>query len=261
MDSFSLLYAGQVLQALTLAELLTGTMILFLASIIRGLTGFGFSAILVTGLTFILPPAETVVLALLLEIIASAHLLPAARKSIDWVLLGALGIGIGIGTPIGVSLLAWLDADIMRLIISCMVLTFALLILKGFVYRGPRNMHVHGGLGLVSGVCNGTAALGGLPVVTFLLSTEAGVATTRATLIAAFFATDIYALFFAGGHGMLERKIIVYAIAALPVLLCGVIIGQRLFQIAHPDLFKKLALVLLLGLSGAGMVRALSVLL
>ena len=38
-------------------------------------------------------------------------------------------------------------------------------------------------------------------------------------------------------------------------------VGQGLFKIAHPDLFKKLALVLLLGLSGAGMIRTLTVLL
>lgn len=235
--------------------------LLFIASLIRGLTGFGFSAILVTGLSLIIPPSQTVVLALLLEIVASIHLLPRAWKNIDWVLLGALGSGILVGTPIGMSLLAWTQPDTMRFIISCTVLVFALLIYKGFSYRGPRTFPVHGGLGLVSGVCNGTAALGGLPIVTFLLSTDAQVASTRATLIAAFFATDIYALIFAGGHGIITTETIVFAVTALPILIIGVSLGQRMFNVASPDFFKKVALILLFALSLTGIVRAIATLL
>jgi len=241
--------------------LLYATALLFTASLIRGLTGFAFSAILVTGLSCIISPSQTVVLALLLEIIASVHLLPQAWKEIDWILLGALGTGIVVGTPIGMSLLAYTNPDAMRLVISCLVLTFALLILRGFNYHGPRTFQVHSGLGLISGVCNGTAALGGLPIVTFLLSTDAQVAATRATLIAAFFATDIYALIFAEGHGLITTDTLIYALSALPILLFGVAIGQRLFDIASPAFFKKVALILLLALSLTGIVRAIATLL
>lgn len=238
-------------------ELFFSVSLLFIASLIRGLTGFGFSAILVTGLSFILAPSQTVVLALLLEIVASIHLLPRAWQNINWALLGALGIGILVGTPVGMSLLAYTDPDTMRLVISSTVLVFALLILKGFNYNGPRTLPVHSGLGLISGICNGTAALGGLPIVTFLLSTDAQVASTRATLIAAFFATDIYALIFAGGHGMIGADTIIIAVVSLPILVFGVAIGQRLFNVASPAFFKKIALVLLLILSLTGIVRAL----
>ncbi len=159
--------ALEVLNSLTLMQLCLSGLLLFLASVVRGLTGFGFSAIIVTGLSFIMPPTQTVPLALLLEIAASIHLLPKAWKHIDWKLLIALGIGISFGTPLGMSLLAWLAPDLMRLVISTTVLIFALLILRGFTYNGPRNHLIHGGLGFFSGVCNGTAALGGLPIVTF----------------------------------------------------------------------------------------------
>lgn len=250
-------HVTDVLGGFSNAEISIAAAVLLVASVVRGITGFGFSAIIVTGLTFILPPAETVVLALLLEIVASVHLLPAAWKNIEWPLLGTLCIGIVVGTPIGVSLLAWLDPDVMRIVISCLVLCFALLILLGYTYMGPRTVAVHSGLGLVSGVCNGTAALGGLPVVTFLLSTRTTVAATRATLIAAFFATDVYALVFAGAHGIVTRPVIGYWAFALPVLVLGVAAGQRLFHIVSPVLFKKLALFLLLGLSSTGIARGI----
>jgi uncharacterized membrane protein YfcA len=242
-------------------ELVFATILLFIAAVIRGLTGFGFSAIIVTGLSFIVPPSQTVILALLLEIVASIHLMPKAWSNIDWKLLGALGSGVLLGTPIGMTLLAFAAPDTMRLIISSLVMVFSLLILKGFSYRGPRNFSVHGALGLVSGVCNGTAALGGLPVVTFLLSTDAQVAATRATLIALFFTTDIYALIFAGGHGLVSSAIFIYAFTALPILVFGVALGQRLFNVASPQVFKRIALFLLLVLSLTGIIRAIMTLL
>lgn len=234
--------------------------LLLLASVIRGITGFGFSAIVVTGLSFILEPAQVVVLALLLEVVASVHLLPKAWRNIDWKLLGALGTGFAIGTPVGVSLLAWLDPEFMRIIISCMVLFFAMMIFRGFSYTGPRTHTVHCGLGLVSGVCNGTAALGGLPVVTFLLSTNTSIATTRATLIAAFFGTDLFALFIASGHGMVTSTVLVYALVVFPVLFVGLAIGQQLYYMVNRELFKRLTLILLLVLSVAGLLRGILVL-
>ncbi|WP_028584936.1 sulfite exporter TauE/SafE family protein [Desulfogranum mediterraneum] len=243
--------------ALPAAELALATVVLLTAAIIRGLTGFGFSAIVVSGLSWVLPPAQTVILALFLEISASIHLLPSAWKNIDWLLLGALAVGIGVGTPMGIALLAWMAPEAGQLVISCLVLGFALLILKGVSYQGPRNFSVHGGLGVVSGICNGTAALGGLPIVTFLLSTDTRAVTTRATLIAAFLGTDIYALSLAGGHGLLNTTVSGYALASLPVVIIGITLGQRLFKVASPDLFKTLALILLLGLSVIGIIRSL----
>ena len=254
---FDFISVVTIFKELSLIALSFAVFFLFTAAIIRGLTGFGFSAIIVTGLSFIMPPSQTVVFALFLEIAASINLLPAAWKNIDWRLLGAIGSGVLVGTPLGMALLAWANPDTMRLIISSTVFVFALLILKGFTYHGPRTFSVHTGLGVVSGICNGTAALGGLPIVTFLLSTDARVAATRATLIALFFATDIYALIFAGNHGMINSRIIIYAGAALPFLILGVALGQRLFNVASPEFFKKVALILLLGLSLTGIVRAI----
>lgn len=250
----------------TIGEISSGDMyvavtVLLVASLVRGLTGFGFSAIIVTGLSFILPPAQTVILALFLEMAASVHLLPGVWKNIDWMLLRALAVGFAIGTPIGMLFLACLNPDVMRFIISCIVLIFAVLIFKGFTYKGPRSFSVHSGLGLLSGVCNGIAAIGGLPIVTFLLSTNTRVATTRATLIALFFATDAYALFFAGWYGMLNKMIMVYAILSIPILVIGVGVGQRLFRLASPAVFKKSAIALLLGLSVTGIIHALAIML
>ena len=56
----------------------------FVAGIIRGYSGFGFSMIATTSLTLVLPPVEVIPVVLALEILASASLLPRVWKQIDW---------------------------------------------------------------------------------------------------------------------------------------------------------------------------------
>lgn len=237
-------------------ELAYAICIMFVASVIRGLTGFGFSAIIVTGLSIVIPPTQPVVLALILEILASIQLLPSVWKSIKWKLLAALCAGTAIGTPLGVSILAWLEPATSRFIISCIVFIFAILIWKGYSYSGPRNIIIDSTVGLISGICNGAAALGGLPVVTFLLSTDTGIAAIRATLIAAFFCTDVYAILFAGGHGLVTSTTYTHVLASIPFLVIGLWTGKKLFSVASPAMFKKVALAILVTLSIVGLIKS-----
>ncbi|SIO15921.1 sulfite exporter TauE/SafE family protein [Halodesulfovibrio marinisediminis] len=233
--------------------------VLLLASVVRGLTGFGFSAIIVTGLSLVVAPAQTVMLALFLEVVASVRMLPSAWKSVDCKLLTVLCVGTAIGTPLGVRSLLLLSPDIIRLAISCIVLFFAVLIWRGVKYRGTRTVRIDGVVGVISGVCNGAAALGGLPVVTYMLSTETAVVATRATLIAAFFCTDVYTLVVAGGHGIISSQTLINVAYSVPVLLIGVAVGERLFSVASPAAFKKIAVLLLMGLSIVGIIKSLMV--
>lgn len=237
-------------------QLLSAVAILVVASIVRGLTGFGFSALVVTGLGFIFLPTEVVVMALILEIIASVHLLPSVWKDIEWSLLSSLMVGVFVATPLGMYLLNWLQPDLMRLAISLTVLCFALIILSGVSRSKDGSFVVHSGIGLVSGLCNGAAALGGLPIVAFMLSGSTSVKSVRATLVATFFATDVYAMLFAGGHGIIGENSIVLAVCSLPILFVGVAIGKRLFHLAPPQLFRRVSLALLIFISTVGGVKA-----
>lgn len=237
-------------------QLLSALVVLGVASVIRGLTGFGFSALVVTGLGFIFLPTEVVVMALILEIVASIHLLPSVWKDVDWSLLFALMVGVVVATPVGMYLLNWLPPDVMRLVISLTVLCFTLIILSGVSRKGQGSFTVHAGLGLISGLCNGAAALGGLPIVAFMLSGTTPVKSVRATLVATFFATDVYAMLFAGGHGIIGKNSLVLALCAMPILFAGVVVGKKLFHLAPPQLFRRLSLALLVFISIVGGIKA-----
>ena len=176
---------------------------ILIAAVFRGYSGFGFSALTVTSLSLILPPAEVVPTAFLLEIAASMFMLPMVWRSIDWQKLNWLVLGILAGTPAGLLFLAEVPQDPVRFTISGLVLVACFLLWKSVRIRsegGRKRLLVVGGF---SGLVNGAAGIGGLPIVLFLLSGSIRAEVLRATIVAFLFCSDIYATLLSGSQNFL----------------------------------------------------------
>ena len=111
------------------------------AAYIRGYSGFGFSALTVTSLALILPPSEIVPTAYMFEITASIHMLPLVWRSIDWKILRWLFFGVVMGTPFGINFIEEVPQEIMRLVISGIVLTASLLLWRNIRFRSSENWY------------------------------------------------------------------------------------------------------------------------
>ena len=109
---------------LSLIEMLSIAFIIFLASIIRGFNGFGFSAVSVSGLAFILPTIEIVPIILILEVAISVFMIPYIWNKIDWKFVIQILIGIIVGSPIGLYLLKFLSPSITHLSICIIIIFF-----------------------------------------------------------------------------------------------------------------------------------------
>ena len=232
---------------------------IFIAAVIRGYSGFGFSALTVTSLSLILPPAEVVPTAFLLEIAASMFMLPMVWRSIDWLKLNWLVLGILAGTPAGLLFLAEVPQDPVRFTISGFVLIACFLLWKNFRIKsegGKRRLLVVGGF---SGLVNGAAGIGGIPIVLFLLSGSIRAEVLRATLVAFLFCSDIYATLLSGSKNLLSNELLARSVLFLFPLIVGVAIGHRGFVKSSPDSFRKFAIGLLILLSIAVIVRGVLV--
>ena len=109
---------------LSLVEIYFIIFTVFVASIIRGFNGFGFSATCISGFSFILPAIEIVPIILILEVIISIFMIPYIWNKIDWNFVLKLLIGIAIGSPIGLYLLKYLSPDITHLSVCLLVVFF-----------------------------------------------------------------------------------------------------------------------------------------
>ena len=229
---------------------------IFLASFVRGFSGFGFSASSVSLLSFILPPKEIVPIILSLEIIASFFMIPSIWKKINWRFVFFLLIGVSIGTPFGVKLLSVLETKMMHLIISLTVLVFAFLLLKGYKNKKINHNISKFFVGTAAGTVNGFGTLAGLPIALYFLIIAAEPAVIRASLAALFFFTDFYAIILSYFNDILELKIIYRTLPLILVVPLGVSLGTKLFTGSSKENYKKYVLYFLIIVSIFGLIRS-----
>lgn len=241
--------------SLSLWQLIPALAIILGAAILRGYSGFGFSSLTVTSLALFMSPKMVVPAIFMLEIAASIHLLPSVFRQIDRKLLGQLMVGTLICTPIGAWLLAHLPEAHTRLMICLMVLVIAILLLLGFEQKRP-NPRLPLATGFVSGLANGAAAIGGLPVVLMMLYTGMSAIATRATLVAFFAFTDIYALLWTGHQDLITSEVVTLGMLFLIPMVIGISVGSCLFKRSGKKSFRNLALVLLISVSVIGLARS-----
>ena len=228
----------------------------FLAAIVRGFSGFGFSLLSITAISLILPVAQIVPSIFLLEIAASINLIPGIWREIHWRSLTWLMVGYVIGLPIGGYALIHAPEAPAQIVLGIFVIGTAILMLRGFhLARTPR-APASTATGAASGVLNGAFGIGGPPVVLFYFSTPGAAAIGRASIIFFFLFTDLLGVGYFATQGIVTAQSFVQAALWLPALLIGVWIGAHGFRRMDQDAFRRWVLVILIALALLGIGKA-----
>ena len=229
--------------------------VVFIASIIRGFNGFGFSATCISGFSFILPAIEIVPIILALEVIISVFMIPYVWNKIDWNFVFKLLIGITIGSPIGLYLLKYLSPDVTHLAVCLLIIFFSLILMRGYENQKINNNYVKIFTGIISGILNGLTTLGGMPVALFLLATSIQPAIIRGSLAALFFLTDIYAFILSFFAGIVDLTTIYRTVPLIIILPIGVYIGNKFFVKSKEETYRKVVFYFLIFISIFGLFR------
>ena len=242
----------------SLSEFLLILFIVFVASIIRGFNGFGFSATCISGFSFILPAIQIVTIILILEVFISIFMIPYIWNKIDWNFVFKLLIGIAIGSPIGLYLLKYLSPETTHLYVCLIIIFFSILLMMGYINKKINNNQSKIFTGIISGTLNGLTTLGGMPVALFLLITSIQPAVIRGSLAALFFLTDIYAFALSFLAGIVDMTTIYRSIPLIIILPIGVFIGDKFFVKSKEALYRKVVFYFLIIISIIGIVRIFS---
>jgi len=243
---------------LSLVEIYFIVFVVFIASIIRGFNGFGFSATCISGFSFILPAIEIVPIILALEVIISIFMFPYIWNKIDWNFVFKLLIGVTIGSPIGLYLLKHLNPDTTHLSVCLLVIFFSILLMKGYSNQKIDNNYGKIFTGIISGTLNGLTTLGGMPVALFLLTTSIQPAVIRGSLAALFFLTDIYAFILTFLAGIVDLTTIYRTVPLIIILPIGVYIGNKFFLKSKEETYRKIVFYFLIFISIFGLFRIIS---
>mgnify|MGYP001301959764 FL=1 len=243
---------------LSLIEIYFIVFTVFVASIIRGFNGFGFSATCISGFSFILPAIEIVPIILILEVFISIFMIPYIWNKIDWSFVFKLLIGIAIGSPVGLYLLKYLSPETTHLYVCVIIIFFSLLLMKGYSNKNINNDQSKIFTGIVSGTLNGLTTLGGMPVALFLLVTNIQPAVIRGSLAALFFLTDVYAFILSFFGGIIDMITIYRSLPLIMILPLGVFMGNKFFIKSKEQLYRKVVFYFLIIISIIGILRILS---
>ena len=230
----------------------------FIASIIRGFNGFGFSATCISGFSFVMPAIEIVPIILILEVLISIFMAPYVWNKIDWNMVFKILIGMVIGSPIGIFLLKYLSPEITHLSVCIIIIFFSILLMKGYTNKQLNNNAIKVSTGIGSGALNGLTTLGGMPAALFLLITSVQPAVIRGTLTALFFLTDIYAFVLSFFADIVDITTIYRTLPLILVLPIGVFIGDKFFVKSKEALYRKVVFYFLIIISIFGIIRIIS---
>ena len=229
---------------------------IFLAAIVRGFSGFGFSLLSITAISILMPAREIVPSIFLLEVAASLNLIPSIWREIDWRGIAFLLLGYVIALPFGVYALANVPAPPMQIALGLFVIVTGIMMLNGFGLDNTPGAAATVATGAGSGILNGAFGMGGPPVVLFYFSTPAAAAVGRASVIAFFLSTDSLGLGELARNGLVTMQSLVQFIAWLPALLIGVAVGARGFKHMDQAKFRRAVLVILSALAVLTLVKA-----
>jgi uncharacterized membrane protein YfcA len=217
--------------------------------LVRGYAGFGSNLVMVPLLSLIWSPAEAVATTLGISLVTAVQLLPGALPLANKREIVPLIAGMILFTPLGTYLLLTLDQELTKKIIAGFVLLLTLVALRGWQYRGPRNLITSLTAGGMGGLITGVAAVGGPPIVLYLLAVQEEVTVQRANIIVlmAFMGTIAFVYLILGGEVDLPTLMRV-ALCTIPSVV-SVWIGTRLFYLLPNRAFRRLVLWMLIVIS------------
>jgi len=236
----------------TLPQFLIVCLILAMAEAVYVLLGFGAGLIAVGTMALLLPELkDAVVLLLLVNLPAELWVVRSSWQRISWRGVLVIFVGVALGIPLGTSLLRWGDARFLLIVLGVFLVAVGaiFLFIKDTRERQmPR--WVAGPIGVISGVLTGLFGTGGPPLILYYQFEGVDKAAFRGNLMAVFLLMTTvrvpsYAVF-----GLITAPRMWSALAVLPAVILGALIGNRIHLRIEESTFRRLvsAALLLIGL-------------
>lgn len=230
-------------------------LIVTVAGVVRGFSGFALSALVMSAGVLILPPVELIPICWCLEMVASLLMGRAGWREADRGVVFGLVIGSAVGVPIGLAVLTSISAETSKLIVLTLVIVLSALQLAkirfAFLATKP-GLYL---AGLAAGIATGLASVGGMVVALYVMSQNTAAAKMRAALVLFLFislsTSVIYYLIEDVMNGQAAARGFSLAIFAA----AGVFAGQRLFVPRLEPYYRPFCLTLLCGLATLGLIR------
>jgi len=230
----------------TAGNIIALSLIIFVASVIRGFTGFGLALVAVPLIQFIMPVTDTAVFIAMINMIFSIIYYRQSKAIIKDQPLGAMALWTGIGVAAGTLILRFINPAYIQLGWGILIILIVTALIRGL------NLHISSDRsamtlsGLLGGVLAGATGITGPPVAIILSSLKTPRDKFNAIISIFILFAVTYALIFYLISGLIRKEILLLALCSVPALLAGLYAGDRLVSRISQKTFTAVVYVVLI---------------
>jgi uncharacterized protein len=214
-----------------------------IASAAQVVSGFGFALIATPLVAVLVGPREAVVGLTIVSLILVTQVAIRARGHVVRSAVALMSASAIVGMPLGLLVLTRADEQILTLIIAIVVIAFSILLWHGLRLPGGRGADVVAGF--TAGILSTSTGTSGPPVVIALSRELSEPSRFRSTISAIFLIQGSAALVAFAVGDQISQDALAVALAGLPGLVLGSIVGERGFRRLDASTFRTVVLGLL----------------
>jgi uncharacterized membrane protein YfcA len=214
-----------------------------LAAAAQAVSGFGFALIGTPLVAVLVGPKEAVVGLTMIGVLLVAQLSLRGRGHVDRPTVGVVTVSAIVGMPLGLLVLVRADDRVLTFAIAIAVIGFSLLLWRGA--RFPAGRGTDAAAGFTAGILSTSTGTSGPPIVIALSAKQLEPPVFRATISAIFLVQGSAALVLFALGEQITRDALSVALAGLPGVLVGSIVGERGFRRLDTPTFGRVVLGML----------------
>ena len=241
--------------ALNNSDLLILILICFFAGLIRGFSGFGLSAFVMSLALTIIPPIELIPVCWWMEFVASVFMIRNGWKDSDKKISIILWLGAVFGLPVGIALTTILDFQTSKIVALFLILILALILLRNFKIQFLSTSVGTISSGVFAGVATGLASIGGMIVAIYVLASQNSARRVRASIVLYIFLNSVTTFIFLILFDVMDHKAFVRGVLLAVPSSIGVVLGSILFMQKLEKYYRPFSLGLLISFSLVGLIR------
>ncbi len=217
----------------------------FVGGFMRGFVGFGAALVTIPVLSLAYEPRLAVAAMSVVGIPTLLQLLPEAIRTSERPIVIPISLAILLSAPLGTWILVSVSPALMKVVISLLVVIMVVMLMRGWRLEQQVGRPVLVAAGIAGGLVQGTAGIGGPPVVAVALSRPGTPAQQRGNVLALMTAISLSSLLPLLYFGLFTRQAIVVGLLLLPVYGGSILLGSRYFAVGGARYYRHAAMATL----------------
>ena len=220
-------------------------LVVIFSGFLRGFIGFGSGLLMIPILSYFYSPVFAMVFYIVIEIPATIYLTFVGIKKANLKEITPMMATMMLTIPFGTIFLVSVDEQIIKTLMSILLILFVILIGSGWRIKSKITKYVLVLGGAISGLMQGATGMGGPPYVTVLLSKNDSDEVARANILVITSGLVISAIMSLYYFGLFTKDILFTGAITAPVYVFATYIGTRFFNFSGNKYYRNSSLVAL----------------